>query len=80
MTAKKLMNVHEALEYLEKLDASSEGDFSDDNDFISRGRLVILPPNDMSDRDTDEDSGEKKELLPNNLNRSQLLTGFTGWF
>ena len=38
MDAKKLMNVHEALEYLENLDASSEDDFSDNEDFISRGR------------------------------------------
>ena len=47
------MNVHKALEYLENLDASSEDDLLDDEDFISRGRLVILPPNDDGDRDTD---------------------------
>ena len=35
------MNVHEALEYLENLDQSSEDDLSDDEGFISRGRLVI---------------------------------------
>ena len=52
------MNVHKALEYLENLDASSEDDLSDDEDFISRGRLVILSPNDDGDRDTDEVSGE----------------------
>ena len=45
MAAKKLMNVHQALEYLENLDVSSEDDLSDNVDFISRGRLVILPPN-----------------------------------
>ena len=73
MADKKLMNVHEALEYLENLDVSSENDSSDDEYFISRERLVILPPNDEDDRDTDEDSGEENELLPNNLNRSQLL-------
>ena len=44
---------------------------------ISRGRLVILPSNDEGDRDTDEDSGDENELLPNNLNRSQLLVGST---
>ena len=44
---------------------------------ISRGRLVILPSNDEGDRDTDEDSGDENELLPNNLNRSQLLVGAT---
>ena len=41
------------------------------------GRLVILPSNDEGDRDTDEDSGDEKELLPNNLNRSQHLAGAT---
>ena len=45
MAAKKLMNVHQALEYLENLDVSSVDDLSDNEDFISRGRLVILPPN-----------------------------------
>ena len=34
MAAKKLMDVHEALEYLENLDASSDDDLSDDKDFI----------------------------------------------
>ena len=73
MAAKKLMNVHEALEYLENLDVSSENDSSDDEYFISRERLVILPQNDEGDRDTDEDSGDENELLPNNINKSQLL-------
>ena len=39
--------------------------------------MFILPPNDESDRDTDEDSGDGNELLTNNLNRSQLLAGPT---
>ena len=65
------MNVHEALEYTENLDLSSIDDLSDDEDFISRGRLIILPPNDGGHRDTDE-----YELLPNNL-RSQLSAGTT---
>ena len=73
MVAKKLMNFHKALEYLENLDESSEDDLSDDEDFISRGRLVILPTNDEGDRYTYEDSGDENELLPNNLNRSELL-------
>ena len=60
------MNVHEALEYTENLVVSSIDDLSDDEDFISRGRLIILPPNDGGHRDTDE-----YELHPNNL-RSQL--------
>ena len=44
MAAKKLINVHEVLEYLENLDGSLENDLSDDEDFISMGRLAILPP------------------------------------
>ena len=77
MATKKLMNVHEALEYLENLDVSTEDDLSDDEDSISRRRLVVFPPNDKSDRDTDENSGDENELLPNNLNRSQFLAGAT---
>ena len=38
MTAKMLMNVHEALQYLENLNASSADDLSDDENFISKGR------------------------------------------
>ena len=59
------MNVHEALEYLENLEVSLE-DAYEDEDFMSRGRLVILPPNDQGDTDTDEDSGDENELLPKN--------------
>ena len=61
------MNVHEALEYFENLEVSLE-DAYEDEDFMSRGRLVILPPNDQGDRDTDEDSGDENELLPKNSN------------
>ena len=39
--------------------------------------MFILPPSNESDRDTDEDLGDENELLPNNLNRSQLLAGAT---
>ena len=67
MAAKKLMNVHEALEYLENLDVSSEDDLSDNEDFISRGRLVILPPNAESDRDTAEDSEDENEQFKQKL-------------
>ena len=70
MAAKKLMNVHETLEYLENLGISSDDALSDDEDFISRGKLVILPH-------ADEGSEDENELLPNNLNRSQLLSGAT---
>ena len=71
------MSVHETLEYLECLDVSSEDNLSDDEDFISKKRLVIFSPNNEGDRDTDEDSGDQNELFPNNLNRSQLLAGAT---
>ena len=70
MAAKTLMNVHEALEYLENLDVFSVDDLSGNDDFISRGRLVILPPNNKGDRDTNEDSGDENELLPINSNQS----------
>ena len=70
MAAKTLMNVHEVLEYLENLDVFSVDDLSDNDDFISRGRLVILPPNNKGDRDTNEDSGDENELLPINSTRS----------
>ena len=75
MTSKKLVNIHEALEYLENLDISSEDDLSDNEHFIWRGRLAILSPNNEGDRDIDEDSGDENDLPPNNLNRSQLLAG-----
>ena len=41
MAGKELVNVHKALKYLENLDVSSEDDLSDNEDFISRERLVI---------------------------------------
>ena len=39
--------------------------------------MFILPPNDEGYRNTDEDSGDENEPLPNNLNRSQLLADAT---
>ena len=77
MTDKKFLNVHEAPEYLENLYVSSEDDLSDDEDFISRGRLVILPPNDEGNKHTNENSGDENELLLNNLNRRPLLADVT---
>ena len=58
MAAKKLMNDHKALEYLENLDVLLEDDLSEDDDLISRGRLVTLPPYGEGDRDTNENSGD----------------------
>ena len=77
MTDKKFLNVHEAPEYFENLYVSSEDDLSDDEDFISRGRLVILPPNDEGNNYTNENSGDENELLLNNLNRRPLLADVT---
>ena len=62
MGTKKLINVHEPLEYLENLDIFSEDDLSENEDFISRVKLLILTLNNDSDRDTDEDSEDKNEL------------------
>ena len=62
MGTKKLINVHEPLEYLENLDMFSEDDLSDNEDFISRVKLLILTLNNDGDRDTDEDSEDKNEL------------------
>ena len=70
MAAKNLRNVYEFLEYLENLDVSSEDDSSDGEDFILSERLVIWPPNDEGDSDTDKDSGDQNEFLPKNLNTS----------
>ena len=71
------MNIHDALEYLKNLDISLDDDIFDNEDFISNWRMVILPWNNEGDRDTNEDSGDENELLSNNLNRSQLLSGAT---
>ena len=38
---------------------------------------MILPSNNQTDRDTDEESGDKNYLLLNYLNRTQLLAGAT---
>ena len=75
MTAKKLMNVLEALEYLENLDLSSEDDLPDmrissqgeDWLFYLQKTRVIDTPMKIWDM--------KMNLKQNNLNRSQLLTG-----
>ena len=77
MAAKKLINVHGALEDWENLDVSSADNLSDSEDFISRRSLVTLPPNNEGHRDTDEDSGDENELHPSNVNRRQLLAGAT---
>ena len=49
-------------------DVSSDNGLSVDEDFISMGRLVILPPNYLGDR-----GGDENDLLPNNLTGVNLL-------
>ena len=39
--------------------------------------MVVLPTNEVGDRDTDDDSRDKNEPPPNKLNRCQLSTGAT---
>ena len=48
------------------LDVSLQNDISDPDHSISSGRLIILPPKDEVDKDTNEDLGDKNELLQNN--------------
>ena len=51
------MNVHQALEYLDNLEVTSDGYSSDESsgdDFVSIAKLVLVPPKD-NDRETDED-------------------------
>ena len=48
------------------LDVSLQNDISDPDHSISSGRLIILPPKDEVDKDTNEGLGDKNELLQNN--------------
>ena len=69
------MNVHQALEYLDNLEVSSDGysrDESSRDDFFSTAKLVLVPPND-NDRETDEDSANEDDPNPSCLNKYQLL-------
>lgn len=72
MAAKRNLNVFEALEYLEKLEVPSD-DSEHENEFVLNGNLVILPPQNIEGRETDEDSAEENEIDPNRLNKYQLL-------
>ena len=58
MATKRKINLNWALEYLENLDVSSEnsGGDGDGEDFLSKGKLVIVQPTTVRDQDTDEDS------------------------
>ena len=74
MAARRTLNVHKALEYLEDLEVSSSdgSDFKDG--FVSGGRLGILPPCKVAGRKNDENSGEENETDPNHLRKYQLLS------
>lgn len=57
------MSVHQALEYLDKLEGSSDGysrDESSGDDFVSTTKLVLVSPKDK-DRETDEDSANEDD-------------------
>ena len=57
MAAKKLMNVHEALDYL-------------GSRFHLKGKIGCFTSKNEVVKDTDEDSGDENKLVLNNLNRS----------
>ena len=69
------INVHQALEYLDNLEVSSDGysrDESSGDDFFSTAKPVLVPPND-NDRETGEDSANEDDPNPSCLNKYQLL-------
>ena len=74
MAAKRILNVQEALRYLEDLEVSpsDESDFADE--FVWEGKLVIVSPSNVEGRETDEIFGEENGIDPNNLNKNQLVS------
>ena len=57
------INVHQALEYLDNLEVSSDGYSSDESsgdDFVSTAKLVLVSPKD-NDRETDQDPANEDE-------------------
>ena len=78
MTGKrKHIDVDEALVYLENLEVSFSDDeeieSDEDRDFVSRGELVILSPEDNGDEESDADSADEETESPSTLSRKQLL-------
>ena len=63
--------------YLENLEVSFSDDeeieSDEDRDFVSRGELFILPPEDNGDGELDADSADDDEESPSTLSRKQLL-------
>lgn len=76
---RRLMNVDEALLYLENHEVSDSYETEDENetDYVARGELVILPPAEQSGEESGEDSGDENEQNPNKLSRQQLLAEAT---
>lgn len=74
MTAKRTLNVHDVLEYLEDLEVSSSDESDFEDQIVSEGRLVIVPPFNVEGLETDKDSGEENRIDPNHLNKKQLFS------
>ena len=69
------INVHQALEYLNNLEVSSDGYSSDESsgdDFVSTAKLVLVSPKD-NDRETDQGPANQDDNNPSCLNKYQLL-------
>ena len=71
---KRTLNIHDALEYLGNLKESSSDESEFEDEFVSEGRLVIVPPSNVERRETDDDSGEENGIDLNYLNKNQLLS------
>ena len=65
MATTRKMSVHEALEYLEGLEVSSDDESGKGDEFIYRGTITISPPITIEGRETDEESGDEYEADPN---------------
>ena len=69
------INVHQALEYLDNLEVSSDGYSSDESsgdDFVSTAKLVLVSPKD-NNKETDQDPANEDDNNPSCLNKYQLL-------
>ena len=58
------------LEYQEDLEISSSDDIDLEDEFVSGGRLVIVPPSNVEVRETHEDSWEENGIDQNHLNKN----------
>ena len=69
-----MLNVHKALEYIEDLEVSSSDESDFEDEFVSEGRLVIVPPSNVEGRETDKNFEEENGIDSNHLNKNQLLS------